>query len=113
MDRRTDGGVNSIPITFLKIAIRGDGKSPDQTAISKFSVFQSISCTYILNESKVKRCKDSMKCDIISENKNRCTVNDFIFACSFFLCVCQNHLIIIFDVIICTGYTIFANILHL
>ena len=28
----------------IKIAIRGDGKSPDQTTISKFSVFQLISC---------------------------------------------------------------------
>ena len=26
---------------FKKIAIRRDGKSPDQTAISKFGVFQS------------------------------------------------------------------------
>ena len=34
----------------------------------------------ILKQGKVKRCKDSM---IISENNNRCTVNDFFFACSF------------------------------
>ena len=27
-----------------------------------------------------------MKCDkIISENNNRCTINDFVFACSFIL----------------------------
>ena len=41
---------------------------------------------YMLNERKVKRYKDSMKVTkIISENKNRCTENDFIFACSFIL----------------------------
>ena len=34
----------------------------------------------------------------------------FFFSC---VCVCQNHLIIISDVIICTGYTTFANTLHL
>ena len=70
----------------------------------------------ILNESKVKRCKDSMKCDkIISENKTWCTVNNFIFACSviYFFYFCQNHLIITSDVIICTVYTIFANTLNL
>ena len=31
---------------YTKIAFRGDGKSPDQTAISKFSVFQLISWIY-------------------------------------------------------------------
>ena len=42
-------------------------------------------------------------------------MNDFIFACSFiyFFYFCQNHLIIYSDVIICTGYTIFANTLNL
>ena len=68
----------------------------------------------VLNESKVKRCKDSVT-KIRSENKNRCIVNDFIFECSFiyFFYFCQNHLIITSDVIICTGYTIFANTLNL
>ena len=50
---------------------------------------------------------------IISENNNRCTVNDFIFVCSFiylfiYLFIfyfCQN-LIVTSDVIICTGYNI-------
>ena len=75
----------------------------------------------ILNETKVKSCKDVTK--IISEKKNRCTVNDFIFACSFiylfiflfiyFFNFCRNHLIFPSDVIICTGYTIFANTLNL
>ena len=58
---------------------------------------------------------------IISENKNRCTVNDFIFCVFFYLFFLlffvvffsQNHLIITSDVIICTGYTIFANTLNL
>ena len=54
---------------------------------------------------------------IISENNNRCTVNDFIFACSFilffFFNFCQNHLKVTSDVIICTGYTIFAKTLNL
>ena len=45
-----------------KIAIRGDGKSPDQPAISKFSVIL-IDIMEILKQGKVKRCKDSMKCD--------------------------------------------------
>ena len=35
--------MNVIFVEKKKIAIRGDGKSPDQTTISKFSVFQSIS----------------------------------------------------------------------
>ena len=38
--------VGENPRTQVKIAIRGDSKSPDQTAISKFSVFQSISWIY-------------------------------------------------------------------
>ena len=69
---------------------------------------------------------------IISENKKRCTtVNNFSFMCFFFFFIyfiyfffffffvylfflfffCQNHLIITSDVIICTGYTIYANTL--
>ena len=50
---------------------------------------------------------------IISENNNRCTVNDFIFACLFYFFFCQNHLIVTSDMIICTGYTIFTNTLNL
>ena len=54
---------------------------------------------------------------IISEKNKRCTVNDFIFVCSFIylfiFLFCQNHLIVTYDVIICTGYTIFANTLNL
>ena len=72
----------------------------------------------ILKQGKVKRCKDSMKCDkTVSDNNKRCTVNDFIFACSFiYLFIfyfCQNPLIVTSDVIICTGYKIFANTLNL
>ena len=69
----------------------------------------------ILKQSKVKRCKDSMKCDqnntkIISKHNRMCTVNDLISACSFiFLFFVKNHLLVISDVIICKGYTIFAN----
>ena len=47
---------------------------------------------------------------IISENNNTCLVNDFIFACSVFD---KNHPLVTFDVVICTGYTIFANALNL
>ena len=58
---------------------------------------------------------------IISENNSGCTVNVFIFACFFFffffffvvVFFCQNNLIVTSDVIICTGYTIFANTLNL
>ena len=42
------------PAIFKTIAIRGDGKSPDQTAIFKFSVFQSISHVYIEREQSKK-----------------------------------------------------------
>ena len=40
----------------------------------------------------------------ISEYNNRCTVNDFICACSFifFIFFVKNHLLVISDVIICT-----------
>ena len=71
---------------------------------------------------------------IINENKNRFTVNDFIFACSFIYLFIYFYfylfiyfyffilfiyfiffffcLIITSDVIICIGYTIFANTLN-
>ena len=51
--------------------------------------------------------------NIISENNNRCTVNEFILACSFILFIfVKNHLLVTSDVIICTGCTIFANTLY-
>ena len=58
----------STKATLKKIAIRRDGKSPDQTVISKFGVFQS-DIIEILEQSKVKRCKDSMKCDQNNKRK--------------------------------------------
>ena len=45
-----------------KIAIRRDDKSHNQTPISKFVVPQS-DIMELLKQSKLKRCKDSMKCD--------------------------------------------------
>ena len=69
----------------------------------------------ILKQSKVKRCKDSMKCD---QNNVKTIIGIlliivllfyFIYYYFFF----QNHLIVTSDVIICTGYTIFANTLNL
>ena len=58
---------------------------------------------------------------VISKNNNRCTVNDFIFAryfiylffIYFFFFFVKNHLLVIYDVMICTGYTVFANTLNL
>ena len=39
---------------------------------------------------------------IISENNKWCTVNDFIFACSFiFFIFVKNHLLVTSDMIIC------------
>ena len=54
---------------------------------------------------------------LISEKNNRCTVNDFIFVCSFIIIIffifVKNHLLVTSDAIIYTGYTIFANDLNL
>ena len=51
--------------------------------------------------------------NILSENNNRCTVNEFILACSFILFIfVKNHLLVTSDVIICTGCTIFVNTLY-
>ena len=55
-----------------------------------------------------------MKSDKKIGENNRSIVNDFIFACSFiFFIFVKNHLLVISDVIICTGYTIFVNALNL
>ena len=89
MEQTEEGAViqceDRLTVGQLKIAISGDGKPRDQTATSKFSVFQSISWKY-WNRAKSKDAKIVWNVTkIISENNNRCTVNDFIFACSFIL----------------------------
>ena len=70
----------------------------------------------LLKQSKVKRCKDSMKCD---ENNVKTIIGVLLTILFlrvqyfFFFFFCQNHLIVTSDVTICTGYTIFANTLNL
>ena len=97
----------------VKIVVRRDDKSPAQTTISKFGVFQS-DIMEILKQSKVKRCKTVWNVTkIISKKKISVLLMTFFFASSFIFFYCQNHLIVTSDVIICTGYTIFANTLNL
>ena len=73
----------------------------------------------ILKQGKVNRCKDSMKCDqnnlktIIGVQLMILFLRVLLFIFLFFFYFYQNHLIVTSDVIICTGYTIFANTLNL
>ena len=95
---------------YKQIAIRRDGKSLLKPPFLNLVFILIRYHGNIETEQSEKIIRNFTK--IIGENNNRCTVNDYIFECSFILFIfVKNHLLVISDEIVCTGYTIFANTL--